>query len=504
MNIDIEHAKFIEAGYDCIPLLPFSKLPLTSGWQSKPTVTQWKNAKESSNVGLRAGRGKAFIDCDDKKTPGTSANVFNWLSGLGYKRGDYPIVQTASRIGHHVYIKFTGSLLNSKRNLTQSMGAGDFRYNSGVYVATFPSIIKDMGEYKLIEGDIAHLPVLDLKDISTLINLNEVVIERNAKPTMSYLAKAICAGVKLNKYKSNSEAEGGLVLSLINIGYDYDSIKHVFNTNPCMGHYKNKHADKSSVEADRWLYMTYQNMLTYSKKESPARRQIKEWMLLAKAAAWSNITEKDLFLAHLKIAHMAGRYEYHASVRVLSLGAHVGKDAALNGTKRIISKTGNIAVVKIGKGIAGTTYKLNKDNIGHSLRAVKNVGECPILSMHDAFRNGGGRYAKGRLGKRAGNIYELLFSEALTINEIITRTSACKKTVNRALKKLGHVIDYSTGEIIEMVSCENGLWRSNLVDLDFISAIIGTYGATDKKRQLYEKERWVHVRTLELDAIKKR
>lgn len=436
MNIDIERIKFIEAGYDCIPLLPFSKIPLTSGWQTKSTLTQWQNAKESSNIGLRAGNGKAFIDCDDKNVPGTSTNVFNWMSGLGHKRGHYPVVQTASGIGHHIYVNFTGSMLNNKRNFTSSIGSGDIRYNSGAYVATFPSVVTGMGEYKLIEGDITRLPVLDLKDISTLINLNETVKEKNTKPTMSWLAKAICAGVKLDKYKSNSEAEGGLMLSLINIGYDYASIKQVFNSNPCMGHYKNKHADKASVEGERWLYMTYQNMRAYSKNESPARRQIKEWILLAKTAAWSNMTEKDVLLAHLEIAHTAGRYEYHASARVLSLGAHVGRDAALNGTKRVIAKTGILSVVKRGVGIAGTTYKLNKDKVGHSLRAVKDVRECPTLSMHDAFRNGGGRYAKGRLGKRAGDIYELLYhSEALTIDEISIRTGSCKKTANRALKK---------------------------------------------------------------------
>lgn len=506
MNTDIERRKFMEAGYSCIPLKQLSKYPLVNAWPTKPTLTQWKTATEGSNVGLRAGNGKAFIDCDNKNEPGTSDNVFNWLAGLGYNRGDYPIVQTPSMggIGRHVYVNFTGSLMNSKRNFTKNMGMGEFRFGPGAYVATFPSILADGGEYKLIEGDIARLPVLDLKDISKLIDINESAIEKKRNPTMSHLAKAICAGVKLDKYVSNSEAEGALVLSLINIGYDYESIKYVFNSNPCMGHYKGKHGDKSSAEANRWLYMTYQNMLAYSKKESPARRQIKEWILLAKASAWSNVTDKNVLLAHLKIAYMAGRYNYHASARTVALGAHASTVAASKSTKRIISKTGILSVDKTGKGVAGTTYILNRDKVVHSLRAVKNEGECTTLSTHDAFRNGGGRYAKGRLGRRAGEVYELLSFDTLTVNEIHVQLGSSIKTIQRALRKLATVVDDRTGEVIEMVACEDGRWKSKLVDLDLIAEIIGTYGATDKQIKRYERERREHAWSLEIGAITKK
>ena len=114
------------------------KIPLVKDWPTKPTLTQWRNVTEDLNVGLRSGNGMAFIDCDDKEVPGTSENVFNWLAGLGYNRGDYPIVQTASGVGHHVYVNFTETLPKSRSNLVQSMGAGDFRYGSGSYVEPSP------------------------------------------------------------------------------------------------------------------------------------------------------------------------------------------------------------------------------------------------------------------------------------------------------------------------------------------------------------------------------
>lgn len=53
-----------------------------------------------------------------------------------------------------------------------------------------------------------------------------------------------------------------------------------------------------------------------------------------------------------------------------------------------------------------------------------------------------------------------------------------------------------------MVTCEDGRWKSNIVDLNLIATIIGTYGATGKQRERYERERREHMRTLELGAIK--
>jgi hypothetical protein len=53
-----------------------------------------------------------------------------------------------------------------------------------------------------------------------------------------------------------------------------------------------------------------------------------------------------------------------------------------------------------------------------------------------------------------------------------------------------------------MVSSDGERWRSNLVDLELIAAIVGTYGATGKQRELYQSERKEHAKSLELGAIK--
>ena len=91
-------------------------------------MAQWYHADTDANIGLRAGNGKAFIDCDDKKKPGTTETVTRWLNRLGYHEGSYPMVQTPSG-GSHIYVNFTSDeMIDSKRNLLEEMGAGEFRY----------------------------------------------------------------------------------------------------------------------------------------------------------------------------------------------------------------------------------------------------------------------------------------------------------------------------------------------------------------------------------------
>jgi len=501
---------FIQAGYDVIPLVPASKLPLRKAWERKPTVSQWYNAPTDANIGLRAGNGIAFIDCDDKNKPGTFENVTRWLAGLGYDFEALPIVQTASGVGRHVYVNFSGALLGSRRNFVTTIGAGDFRYGAASYVATFPDIITGAGEYKLLQGDIKNLPVLDIHDIATLVDINAAVVETRQGKRPSALALAIMQGVKPERYLTASDAEAGLVLSLHNSGFTYDEIKHVFESQPCLGHYANKHKAKSAREAERWLYMTYQNAQRYSCNESAARRTIASWIELAKASAWNKVTDKNLYIAHAEIAHKAGHFEHAADVRTLSLSAGVGLAAVSDGNKRLV-KAGGLAIVEPYAGLRATTWQLFEPPVCQKRTHPKNVCEDVFangtpqnkqperIATHNAFMNG-----KSRLGRRAGEIYEVLMAEAMTFKELQARTQTPTRTLRRILGKLRDVKDRKTGEFLPLVSIGgDGLYFGNLVDLDLISAIYGTYGAREKRREEYERERRERLRTWELDTLKK-
>lgn len=511
LNAQYQRVNFIQAGYDVIPLVPASKLPLRKAWEKRPTVSQWYKAPTDANIGLRAGNGIAFIDCDDghEGGQGTFENVTNWLAGLGHDRDTLPIVQTASGVGRHVYVNFSGALLGSRRNFITTFGVGDFRYGAASYVATFPDVIAGQGEYKLLQGDINRLPVLDIKDIASLVDINKAVNEPKQSKRPSALALAIMQGVKPERYASASEGEAGLVLSLLNSGFTYDEIKHVFESNKCLGHYTGKHKDKSASEAERWLYMTYQNQLAYSQNESKARKVIASWIERAKASAWKRVTDKNVYIAHAEISHKAGRYEHAADVRTLSLAAGVGISAVSNGNKRLV-KAGGLAVIEPFAGMRATTFKLFEPPVSakreHTLRTLcedvfsngtpQNTTNKAIAT-HDAFLNG-----KGRLGLRAGEVYALLMSEALTFKELQERTGTPTRTLRRILGKLRSIKDRMTGEFIEMVTLGgDGVYRSNLVDLALVAAIVGTYGATGKRRDEYAKDRRDRARMWELDTL---
>ena len=512
-TLTAQRVNFIQAGYDVIPLVPSSKSPLRKAWEKRPTVSQWYKAPNDANLGLRAGNGKAFIDCDDghKNGQGTFENVTRWLAGLGYDCETLPVVQTASGVGRHIYVNFSGALLGSRRNFVTSFGVGDFRYGMAAQVATYPSTIAGGGEYKLLQGDITQLPVLDIKDIASLVDINKAVTDPKQSKRMSPLALAIMQGAKPERYATASEAEMGLVLSLHNSGFTYDEIKQVFENNKCLGHYTNEHKAKGTQEAERWLRMTHNNAVTYSQNESKARQTIASWIAQAKASAWQKVNDKNLYLAHAEIAHNAGRYEHAADLRTLSLRAGVALMTASVGNKRLV-KAGGLAIVEHYAGLRATTYKLFEPPVSaknvHTLSkncedvyengTTKTDTDEPIAT-HDAFMNG-----KGRLGRRAGEIYALLMSEALTFKELQERTSTPTRTLWRILGKLRNVKDRKTGEIIEMVTLGgDGAYYGNLVDLDLVSAIYGTYGATGKRRDEYAKDRRDRARTWELDTLTK-
>jgi hypothetical protein len=500
-DLRTQHAEFVRAGYDVIPLRPRARIPLRSGWGKRPTFVQWRNAPADANLGLRAGQGRAFLDCDDKNKPGTSDAIFNWLQGLGHPREELPIVQTPSGIGHHVYVSFASwaELFDSRKNFTTSFGAGDFRYGPGSYVGTFPDVIEGVGQYQLLQGDITRLPVLDLRDVAQLVDINSVSQGTEAKRGKpSRLALAIMAGNPHEKYQGDaSRAEMALVQSLVNSGYDLEAIRQIFDEYPCAGHYR---ALKSAAYRSQYLSITYNSALARKDQDSPTRQTIAALMEAVRAGQWGRATDRLILLAHLQIAHRAGRPSYAAALRDLAPEAGVALVTASNATKRLLDAE-YLTIAEQGTRVSATTYTLRPEKIP---AAQPLEAGAQRYANHDAFRNGGGRYAKGRLGRRAGQIYELLMAEPLTMRQIEERTGASHKTVKLALRKMNRLIDYKTGEVIEMVSCsqaEGGLWRGNLVDLDLVAAITQTYGATGRQRAEYDRERREHLRSLELATI---
>src|SRR6187551_3992458 len=106
--VDMARMEYAEYGFDTLPLLPGSKKAFPHSWQIRTPYRLWQNAPDGANIAIRGGglAKVAMIDCDELRT---FENITNWLSGLGYHAGDYPIVQTPSGAGRcHIYATFAG------------------------------------------------------------------------------------------------------------------------------------------------------------------------------------------------------------------------------------------------------------------------------------------------------------------------------------------------------------------------------------------------------------
>lgn len=163
---------YMESGFDPIPLKPGTKTPSLKNWPRESVFRMWNTRKPYSNIGIRCGGllNVAVIDCDDKDTPGTFDNVRQLLETLGYVPGDYPVIQTASGIGRHIYLTFNGELPGDICRLDKVYGSGEFRYGPGAYVVAPPSVVSFNGLYSLIEGNFRRLPEVERADIEPLLN----------------------------------------------------------------------------------------------------------------------------------------------------------------------------------------------------------------------------------------------------------------------------------------------------------------------------------------------
>lgn len=526
-NVQDQRAQFLQAGYEPIPLKPNSKDPAAPAWERQLTFAQWTYAAPDANLGLRAGGGHLFIDCDTghkNSDPETTARVMRWLDGLGYKRGAYPVIETPNK-GAHIYAITTAQLLGNYKNFYNEIGTGELRYGAGAYVGTFPSVTPE-GQYKLISGDITRPLVLDLQDIRTLIDIDQQQQQPDKKPGMTRLARRLLSGdettIKEQYQGDRSAAEAGLVLSLVQSGYTYSAIKAIFQKYKCAGHYSDPDKYKTEAARNAYLYRTYQNALIFAQRESDTRRLWAQVRDLARIAAWNKPTDRNVFIEHANIGYRVGQFSYDAGMRDLALGAGVSLATASKATQRLIGEK-IISLTKSGAGVYANGYTLQTS---HALlllaerskhihltprEDVFTLGhfspeELQKLAQHDAFRNGyGNKYTrkKDRLGRHAGVIYERLARAPMDEKQISEVTGISLKTVRKKLAAMAKIKDHKTGEIISMVEREGDLWHACRVDLDLICAIKDTYGARGKQAKQYAQERRAHAKALELHALQR-
>ncbi len=489
--------EYAELKFDSIPLIPGSKKAFAHSWQIRTPYRLWQNAPNGANIGIRGGglAKVAMIDCDDLRA---FENVTNWFSGLGYHAGDYPIVQTASGAGRHIYTRFAGGLAGDWRVLSKEIGAGEFRFGMGSYVVAPPSVIKDGGEYILISGSFANLPNLDLIDALKIVGNQEN--QEASKRTIPRKAVTMLNGKGFDAYKTKSEAEQALIAILINAGFAFTDVLDLFNRHPCAGKYAEMKVQNAN-SAEFWLSRSYSEAAQWAEThESKARKTARTAIEWAEFNPWPGRTgavDWKIFLAHANIAFKAGRTIYAAACRDLAEWAAVSHTTATRSTHRLCKSS--LLVLETPATVdSASQYRFGQalDKSLHSLKAP-SVRKCNTLSAsHDAFRFGG-------LGISAGQVWHVLQEAPAKIDELAAQTGRHAKTIKRTLARMVNITDPFTGEYLPMVASNDGeMWHALQVDLDYIARIIGTAGAGEKQKQLHQKERKIHQNTLYLGNMK--
>ena len=378
---------YMELGFDTLPLHPGMKPPIPHEWQRMEPETMWQKAPYDANIGIRAGGdyGIAIIDCDEKNKPGTFEKVIGWLASLNYLPGDYPVVQTASTIGRHIYIELSGEMSGNVRILSKAFGAGELRYGPGAYVVAPPSQINEGSNYSLVQGDFRQLPRIQIIDLFPIIASKEI---RNSTKSnnfeVSRLAKDLLDGRNVGRYHSRSEAEFALILSLINYGYKFDRILFLFNNNPCAGKYHEKRKRSERI-AFQYLQSSYQNALEYSiSHESHGRLLGKSAIGWAESHPWfgrTSLCDRAILIAHATIIQNSGQITYAASSRQLGeLSGYSHRTASVS-TQRLCDMN---LIRKVNQNVANnaTKYTLGAKLL-HSLNTYcEEVGKFGTKSSN--------------------------------------------------------------------------------------------------------------------------
>jgi len=495
-----------DLGYDAVPLV--GKSPVAHGWERLDPAEQWAAAPAGANVGLRGGglALAAFIDCDEKTRPGTFTKVQNYLFGLGYEPGSYPVVATVND-GRHVYASLLGDLPGDWRALDAELGAGELRYGPGAVAVAAPSAIGDKA-YHLIAGDLRQPARLTVADVLALV-ANKSLTAITPKARVSSSAWALLRGVGVDRYNSRSDAEQAIVTMLVNSGHDFPAVARLFQKNPAAGKFAELNASGGTAGL-RWL------RVSFDKARKWAAANVSEGRELGRAAlawgevrAWTGRTgsiDRAVFLAHAHIAARAGKLAYGAACRELAELAGVSFRTAIAATKRLTDAQ-LLALHEASTPSFPNTYRLLVPNVAtfampadaHNLHtpSLPPVRECASYANHDAFRVGG-------LGKAAGEVWRALQDGPATVARLAEKTGRKRRTVSAALGRMARIVEPVTGEImagLALVRHDDGKWAVvEGVDLDRVAKMLGTAGKGKRQREGHRAERRAHGKALRRTA----
>ena len=506
--------EFTELGFSTVPIPLNGKVPRLREWGSKSPSDLWYTAAgghgsipakyatngELLNVGIRGG-GLANVGIFDCDSLAAFERVSDHLAELGIT--EYPLVQSASGIGRHIYVRFTGGLSGHAAHFTDAIGKGHFIYGPGSQ-AVAPGSVVNGQTYKILSGDLGSLPELNLAAVLPLLKNPRLATDAfTAAERVSLPKKArwLLAGKALSNYRSRSEAEAAVCLMAANAGYTFDETLNLFESYPAAGKFR-----EQGERGKRWLKHTFDNAKAKADAgESPIRRQAEMVYFWALTQPWpgrTGSTDRAVFLAHCSVAHESAKFTYQASVRTLAERAHISRQAVGRANKRLIAN-GLIGLERAWSGKLANVYCLHKESL--SVLAVttssqrKKGSGYTLPTFHEAFR------LKG-LGPVAFEVYTSLATEgpADSIAELARRTGRSRTGVRNALRRMQGLLDSTTGELIDIVreTSPRGYQAVVGVDFDLIAFIVGTAGSLRKQKEQHRIERERHRRDLLLGRLR--
>jgi predicted transcriptional regulator len=505
-------AEYAGLGFAPIPLRARTNKPACLDWPTLSIPLQWADAGDGGNIGLRAGDGIAFLDCDDDKRPGTSAATRRYLAGLGYYADDFPEVQTPSG-GRHVYVSFRGGLPGHSRLLAPDCGAGEFRYGPAAQVAAPPSVT-DAGSYQLVGGDLRQLPRLEVDDILPLLGNQDTGKADDVAAAILATAPsgapgrigrgtwALLRGDGCDRYPSRSEAEMAIVDGCVNAGLAFGAILGLFQTYPAAGKFAELHG-QNPARAIGYLRRTWENAVKWTAAHpSEGRKLAFQAVQWAQSRPWpgrTGRTDHVVYLAHALTAFQAGKLEYNLSERELAERAGIGRITAHRANARLRAADLVDRVKQTDGHKYAVLWRLQSGEsipYPHSPVCEGMVSDCHF--DHDAFRQKP-RKTKGRrqidglqggLGKTAAELWALLQGHPMTAAELAERSGRHVSTVHKNLRRMVKILDIATGEVLRLVEPGDGdTWQALDADLDAIARAIGTAGTGERQKATHAAER---------------
>jgi len=471
-------------GLETIPLLTNQKETDLERWQIRAPDDLWQEVAGSGrydNIGVRAGNGVAIIDCDDVTT---ATAVLKYFEGLGLGLGKYPLVQSASGDGRHIYIELDNDTYGAYMHLGDGL-SGELRFGSGAYCVA-PQSAVDGTAYELIAGDWQQRPHVSWSDLSPLlgrapgqatgVNRLPVPLLSRKLPNVFFIRlnwlKSAGRGASYEQYKTRSELEFALLLSLARNGHQFNEAVALFEKYQ-PGHYA------ESRSRHKYIERSWQRAVELIAATQP-RPAIAEHYNDVQSWSWQLDTDRRMYSAVLSLAYEAATWSPAAAQRDLNVLSGVKHRSTVRRSLERLTENGLVRRVGRSRVTKATVYEVVGQDctIGHNVPTVDYVlsyGSRLSIELESAVWSA--------LGGSTRPVYTALVGGgALTDREVAEVIGKHYKTARRALNVLRRhgLVEYHLDDRWTAVSS---------VSLADVAKRLGVADTVKEQRQRIETDR---------------